>query len=44
MKKLAPATALVIATFVAIYVGTAEIENFWSALFSPGSNLSLIHI
>jgi iron complex transport system permease protein len=23
---------------VAIYVGTAEIENFWSALFSPGSN------
>ncbi len=38
MKKLAPATALVIATFVAIYVGTAEIENFWSALFSPGSN------
>jgi len=38
MKKLAPATALVIATFVAIYVGTAEIDNFWSALFSPGSN------
>jgi len=38
VKKVAPATALVIATFVAIYVGTAEIENFWSALFSPGSN------
>ena len=38
MKKIAPAAALVIATFVAIYVGTAEIENFWSALFSPGSN------
>ncbi len=38
MKKVAPATALVIATFVAIYVGTAEIDNFWSALFSPGSN------
>ena len=38
MKKIAPAIALVIATFVAIYVGTAEIENFWSALFSPGSN------
>jgi len=38
VKKVAPATALVIATFVAIYVGTAEIDNFWSALFSPGSN------
>jgi len=38
VKKIAPAIALVIATFVAIYVGTAEIENFWSALFSPGSN------
>ena len=38
MKKVAPAIGLVIATFVAIYVGTAEIENFWSALFSPGSN------
>jgi len=38
MKKIAPAAALVIATFVAIYVGTAEIDNFWSALFSPGSN------
>ena len=38
MKKVAPAAALVIATFVAIYVGTAEIDNFWSALFSPGSN------
>ena len=38
MKKIAPAAALVIATFVAIYVGTAEIDNFWSVLFSPGSN------
>ncbi len=38
MKKLAPAIALVLATFVAIYVGTAQIDNFWSALFSPGSN------
>jgi len=38
VKKIAPAAALVIATFVAIYVGTAEIDNFWSALFSPGSN------
>ena len=38
MKKIAPAIALVIATFVAIYVGTAPIDNFWSALFLPGSN------
>ena len=38
MKKIAPAIALVIATFVAIYVGSAQIDNFWSALFSPGSN------
>ena len=38
MKKIAPAIALVIATFVAIYVGSAQIDNFWSALFAPGSN------
>jgi len=38
VKKIAPAIALVIATFVAIYVGTAQIDSFWSALFSPGSN------
>ena len=38
MKKLAPVIALVVATFVAIYVGTAQIDGFWSALFSPGSN------
>lgn len=38
MKKLTPAIALVIASFVAIYVGTAPIDNFWSALFSPGSS------
>jgi len=38
VKKIAPAIALVIATFVAIYVGTAPIDSFWSALFSPGSN------
>ncbi len=38
MKKIAPAIALVIATFVAIYVGSAQIDNFWSALYSPGSN------
>lgn len=38
MKKLVPAIALVIATFIAIYVGTAQIDNFWSALFSPSSS------
>ena len=38
MKKLTPAIALVIASFAAIYVGTAPIDNFWSALFSPGSS------
>lgn len=38
MKKIAPSIALVIAYFVAIYVGATHIENFWSALLSPGSN------
>jgi iron complex transport system permease protein len=38
MKKLLPAIALVVATFIATYVGAAQIDNFWSALFSPGSN------
>jgi len=38
VKKIAPGIALVIATGVAIYVGTAPIDNFWAALFAPGSN------
>ena len=38
MKKIAPGIALVIATFIAIYVGTAQIDNFWSSFFAPGSN------
>lgn len=38
MKKLAPSIFLVVAFFVAIYVGAAPIANFWSALASPGSN------
>jgi len=38
VKKIAPAILLVIVTFIAIYNGAAQIENFWSALFSPGSN------
>jgi iron complex transport system permease protein len=38
MKRLAAVIALVIATFIAIYVGAAPIDNFWSSLISPGSN------
>lgn len=38
MKRLAPAVFLVIATLIAVYVGAAQIDNFWSALISPGSN------
>ena len=38
MKKLAPTILLLLVTFIAIYNGAAQIENFWSVLFSPGSN------
>ena len=38
MKKVAPSILLVLSFFIAIYVGAAQIDNFWSALFSPGSN------
>ena len=38
MKRLAPAVFLVIATLIAVYEGAAQIDNFWSALISPGSN------
>ena len=38
MKRLAPALLLLVATLIAIYVGAAQIDNFWSALISPGSN------
>jgi len=38
VKKVAPAILLFAAFFLAIYVGAAPIDNFWSALFSPGSN------
>ena len=38
MKRLAPAVFLVIATLIAVYVGAAQIDDFWSALISPGSN------
>jgi iron complex transport system permease protein len=38
VKKVAPSILLVLSFFIAIYVGAAQIDNFWSALFSPGSN------
>ena len=38
MKRVVPAALLVIATLIAIYVGAAPIDNFWSALITPGSN------
>ena len=38
MKRFAPAVLLVLAILIAIYVGAAQIDNFWSALISPGSN------
>ena len=38
MKRVTPAALLAIATLVAIYVGAAPIDNFWSALITPGSN------
>jgi iron complex transport system permease protein len=38
VKKIAPSILLVLVTFIAIYNGAAQIENFWSALFSPSSN------
>jgi iron complex transport system permease protein len=44
MKRIAPAIVLGVATFAAIYVGAAHIDNFWSALFSPGSNEMLWQI
>ena len=38
MKRVVPAALLVTATLLAIYVGAAPIDNFWSALITPGSN------
>ena len=38
MKRVVPAALLVIATLIAIYVGAAPIDDFWSALITPGSN------
>jgi iron complex transport system permease protein len=38
MKKWLPAVVLVGAFVGSLYVGATQIDNFWSALFSPGSN------
>jgi iron complex transport system permease protein len=38
MKKVFPAVALLVAIFAGVYLGASHIDNFWSALFSPGSN------
>jgi iron complex transport system permease protein len=38
MKKWLPAVALVAAFVGSLYVGATQIDNFWSALFTPGSN------
>jgi iron complex transport system permease protein len=38
MKKWLPAFLLVGAFVGALYLGATQIDNFWSALFNPGSN------
>lgn len=38
MRKIAPIIILIITFTVAIRVGASNIENFWSALASPGEN------
>jgi iron complex transport system permease protein len=38
MKKWLPAVLLVGAFVGALYLGATQIDNFWSALFKPGSN------
>jgi iron complex transport system permease protein len=38
MKKWLPAVVLVGAFVGSLYVGATQIENFWSALFNPGTN------
>jgi iron complex transport system permease protein len=44
MKKWLPAVLLVGAFVGALYLGATQIDNFWSALFNPGSNEILWHI
>ena len=38
MKKWLPAVLLVVTFVGSLYVGATQIDNFWSALFTPGSN------
>ena len=38
MKKWLPAVLLVGAFVGSLYLGATQIDNFWSALFNPGSN------
>lgn len=38
MKKLLPVLTLIIFTVIAMSVGATNIENFWSALLTPGGN------
>ena len=38
MKKWLPATLLIAAFVGSLYLGATQIDNFWSALFNPGSN------
>jgi iron complex transport system permease protein len=44
MKKWLPAVLLAGAFVGALYLGATQIDNFWSALFNPGSNEILWHI
>lgn len=38
MKKWLPALLLIGAFITSLYLGATQIDNFWSALFNPGSN------
>ena len=38
MKKWLPGISLAAAFLISLYVGATQIDNFWSALISPGSN------
>jgi iron complex transport system permease protein len=44
MKKWLPAFLLIGAFVGSLYLGATQIDNFWSALFNPGSNESLWQI
>jgi iron complex transport system permease protein len=44
MKKWLPTVLLAGAFVGSLYLGATQIDNFWSALFNPGSNEILWHI